>query len=111
LNEEDPVRRAKIMELIEGESKNLEGKMKKKQELSKKFNFDPGKKVKNLMDAIKKALDKKDKSGVDGGGGGSRSSGTSHDPNNSDDESYSDSDDNVNLPSAKSKKKKGTPQT
>ncbi|CAG8504835.1 5619_t:CDS:1, partial [Racocetra fulgida] len=60
LNEKDPIRRGKIMELIEEQGKNLEAKYRKKQELSNKFNFDPGQKVNKLIDAIKKALDKKD---------------------------------------------------
>src|SRR5688572_24740409 len=44
LDEKDPVRRAKILQLIEDNGKLLEGKYRKKQELSKKFNFDPSKK-------------------------------------------------------------------
>ncbi|CAG8572178.1 896_t:CDS:2, partial [Ambispora gerdemannii] len=112
LDEKDPVRRAKIMELIEEQGKNLEAKYRKKQELSNKFNFDPGRKVNNLINAIKKALDKKDRSS---GGGGSRNPRTSRNPNNSDTSSdsessnYSDTDDDNIKPSAR-KKKKESPQ-
>lgn len=92
LDEKDPIRRAKIIEQIEDQGKVLQGKYQKKQELSNKFNFDPGKKVKNLIDAIKRALDKKDKKGS-GNGGISR---TPRNPNNSDSEDNSNDDENFN---------------
>src|SRR5437763_7688666 len=56
LNEKDPVRRAKILQLIEEKGKTLEEKYRKKQELSNKFNFDPSKRVNDLINSIKNAL-------------------------------------------------------
>ncbi|WNE40170.1 MAG: Xanthine phosphoribosyltransferase [Mycoplasmataceae bacterium] len=61
LDEKDPIRRGKIMEAIEENSKVLEEKYRKKQELSKRFNFNPSKKVKRMLDTIKNVLDKKEK--------------------------------------------------
>ncbi|CAG8447675.1 9241_t:CDS:2 [Cetraspora pellucida] len=107
LNEEDPIRRGKIMELIEEQGKNLESKYRKKQELSNKFNFDPGQKVNKLIDAIKKALDKKDRSGNNGGGrGGSGMPSRNPNDDHSDVESsdYLDTDDDNVEPGAKKKK-------
>lgn len=105
MEEKDPIRRGKILQVIEENGKKLEEKYRKKQELSNKFNFDPGKKVGNLIDAIKRAIDKKDKNG-------SRSSGSSRgnkNPDNSDSEDSSgnessDSDDkNTNNKPRKNK--------
>src|SRR4051812_22535403 len=56
MNEEDPVRRAKILQLIEEDGKVLKEKYQKKQELSNKFNFDPSKKVNDLIEKMKKAI-------------------------------------------------------
>jgi hypothetical protein len=94
------------MEQIEEQGKVLEGKYRKKQELSNKFNFDPGKKVDKLIDAIKKALNKKDKSDNGSGGGSRNKKGpSSKNDNSSDSESsgYSDDDTDDDKPSGKKK--------
>ena len=85
LNEKDPVRRAKILQVIEEKGKSLEEKYRKKQELSNKFNFDPSKKIGDLINSIKNALENS---------GSSSSSNKTNGNNNSDDQNSS----NNNIP-------------
>jgi hypothetical protein len=113
LDEKDPIRRAKILQEIEDNGKILEGKYRKKQELSSRFNFDPSRKVKSMLDAIKKALDKKDKK--DGGNRPSRSPKDPNSSNNDDSSGDEESSDELNTDDEDSEgnsdnKKKKSPQ-
>ena len=93
LDEKDPVRRARILQLIEENGKALEGKYRKKQELSNKFNFNPSKKINDLIESIKRSIERKNKR--NSGGNGGRNSRTNKNANSSDGESFdSDGDSN-----------------
>jgi hypothetical protein len=91
--ETDPSKKAFLLQLIEDDGKKLKANLKKQQELSNKFNFDPNKKVDDLIEAMKKSIEKggKDKGSGSGNGGGF---GKNRNPNNSDSESDDDSSDN-----------------
>lgn len=111
LDEKDPVRRGRILQLIEENGKILEGKYKKKQELANKFNFDPKKKINDLIESIKKAVERKNRKGS--GGSGGRNSRTDTNLSDSDDEIFhsgdnSDSDDNTSNNGGSGKNNKNT---
>ncbi|CAI2168090.1 10239_t:CDS:2, partial [Funneliformis geosporum] len=74
----------------------LQQKYKKKQELANKFNFDPKKKVDNLIESMKKAIKKGKKKRTDGSGGGNHKNPNSSDANSSDSEDDYSSDDSNN---------------
>jgi hypothetical protein len=91
------VRRARILQLIEENGKVLEGKYRKKQELSKKFNFNPSKKINDLIESIKKAIERNNKKGSGGSSGGGRSGrnkNTSDTDNSDSEDDYSSDDEN-----------------
>src|SRR5436309_6026420 len=80
MKETDPAKKAALIQAIEEDGLLLQQKYKKKQELSNKFNIDPKKKVDDLIEAMKKAIEKAGKKKDPGGGGG----GSHRNPNNSD---------------------------
>jgi hypothetical protein len=43
--------------MIEDDGKKLKGNLNKQQELSKKFNFDPGRRVDDLVKSMKEAIE------------------------------------------------------
>lgn len=92
LDEKDPIRRAKILQLIEDNGKILEEKYRKKQQFANKFNFDPKKKINDLIESIKKAVERKNKKDLGGSGKeNSRRTNKNTNPHDSDDESDEDS--------------------
>ncbi|CAG8805253.1 46272_t:CDS:2 [Gigaspora margarita] len=98
MSETDPTKKAALIQAIEEDGLLLQQRYKKKQELSNKFNFDPKKKVDDLIESMKKAIKKGKKKSPDGSGGG-RQKEPSADNNSSSDESSDD--DNINSPSGK----------
>src|SRR5947209_5181099 len=91
MSETDPIKKVALIQSIEEDGLLLQQKYKKKQELSNKFNFDPKKKVDDLIESMKKAI-KKGKRKKPGGSG----EGNHENPNSSDTES-SDSEDEYNT--------------
>lgn len=93
MNEKDPAQKALLLQMIEEDGKKLKANLKKQQELSKKFNFDPNKRIDDLIKAIKDAI-----AGNSGGsGGGSGGSGRNRNRGNNDDENDDDNDNPDNL--------------
>ncbi|MCE8163125.1 MAG: hypothetical protein I3274_02805 [Candidatus Moeniiplasma glomeromycotorum] len=90
MNETDSIKKAALIAQIDEDGLLLQQKYQKKKELSNKFNFDPKKKVDDLIKAMKKAIERNNKKPRGSGGGGG--SGRNRNPNNSESES-SDSDD------------------
>ncbi|CAG8754123.1 11460_t:CDS:2 [Gigaspora margarita] len=89
MNEKDPAQKALLLQMIDEDGKKLKANLKKQQELSKKFNFDPNKRIDDLIKAIKDAIE-----GNSGGGGsGSGGSGRNRNRGNNDDESDDNNDD------------------
>src|SRR6185369_14463768 len=82
MNEKDPAQKALLLQLIEDDGKKLKANMKKQQELSNKFNFDPNKRIDDLIESIKEAIEN---SGGDGSGG-SGGSGRNRNKNDNDDD-------------------------
>src|SRR5437763_8008885 len=91
MNEKDPAQKAFLLQLIEDDGKKLKANMKKQQELSNKFNFDPNKRIDDLINSIKEAIEN---SGGDGSGGGSGRNGRNR--NKKDDDDDNDDYDNNN---------------
>ncbi|CAI2185607.1 5224_t:CDS:2 [Funneliformis geosporum] len=58
MNEKDPLKKQKILEEIESDGKLLQQKYQEHQEHSNKFRFDPSKHVSDIIDRIKKAIEK-----------------------------------------------------
>ncbi|CAI2186048.1 16282_t:CDS:2, partial [Funneliformis geosporum] len=96
MSETDPVKKAVLIQSIEEDGLLLQQKYKKKQELANKFNFDPKKKVDNLIESMKKAIKKGKKKRTDGSGGGNHKNPNSSDANSSDSEDDYSSDDSNN---------------
>lgn len=94
LDEKDPVRRARILQLIEENGKVLEGKYRKKQELSKKFNFNPNKKINDLIESIKKAIERNQRSREPGSKKDKKDKSSNNNLDSSSDSDSSDGDDN-----------------
>ncbi|CAG8649231.1 10005_t:CDS:2, partial [Ambispora gerdemannii] len=103
MKETDPSKKAALIQAIEEDGLLLQQKYQKKKELSDKFNFDPKKKVDDLIEAMKKAIERsrKKKGGGSGGGNGKNSDDT--ESSDSDDDS-SDDDQNSNGSNPKPKK-------
>src|SRR5437660_1780002 len=89
MNEKDPAQKALLLQLIEDDGKKLKANIKKQQELSKKFNYDPSKRIDDLINSIKEAIKN---SGGDGSGGGGDTGNRNKNKNDND-------DDNNNYPS------------
>jgi hypothetical protein len=53
-----PSEKATLIQLIEEDGSLLQQKYEKKKGLSNRFNFDPTKKVRGIIDAMKKAIEK-----------------------------------------------------
>jgi hypothetical protein len=73
-----PSEKITLLQAIEEDGKILKKNYEKQKELSNKFNFDPSKKVNDLIEKMKKAVERKNKSNQE---------------NNSRDNNQSDSDD------------------
>lgn len=86
-NETDPAKKALLLQMIEEDGKRLKSNLKRQQELSNKFTFDPNKKVDDLIEAMKRAVERTGQKKTPGGSGRNRN------PNNPNPES-SDDDDN-----------------
>ncbi|RHZ36570.1 hypothetical protein [endosymbiont GvMRE of Glomus versiforme] len=111
--EKDPTKRAALLLLIEEDGKKLEDNLRKQQAIpTSKINFDPSKYVSDMIEGIKKALEKKARgnSGGDGnsgsGGGGNRRNPTDpNDPFDSDSDNNNDPDGNNNKTPRNKRKK------
>ena len=95
MNEKDPAQKALLLQLIEEDGKKLKSNIKKQQELSNKFNFDPNKRIDDLIDSIKQAIKNSDRGGP---GGGGRSGRNKNNNNNNNDDSEDDDEDSYNGP-------------
>ena len=56
-SEKDPTQKALLLQMIEDDGKKLKKNLEKQKELSKKFNFDPGKRVDDLIKSMKEAIE------------------------------------------------------
>src|SRR6185437_11659700 len=94
----DSAERALLMQLIEEDGKRLKSNLEKQKEINKKFHFNPDKYVSDLLEKMKKAIEKGNKGK---GAGSSRNPDNLHtssedENSDSDSESSSEDDDNVN---------------
>ncbi|CAG8657837.1 9272_t:CDS:2, partial [Ambispora gerdemannii] len=97
MKETDPSKKAALIQAIEEDGLLLQQKYQKKKELSDKFNFDPKRKVDDLIEAMKKAIERGEKRKPDGSGGGGHKEPNISDNDSSDsDNESSDDDDNGN---------------
>ncbi|CAJ0831419.1 15995_t:CDS:2, partial [Entrophospora sp. SA101] len=79
--------KALLLQLIEDDGKKLKANVKKQQELSNKFNFDPNKRIDDLIESIKQAIE-------NNRGSGSGGSGSGRNRNKKNDNDGDDEDDN-----------------
>jgi len=71
MNEKDPTKRARFLQLIEENSKLLEENLRQQQAIPKsEINFDPAKHVSEMVEGMLRAIQGKNKDGSGGGGGG-----------------------------------------
>src|SRR5215210_7706208 len=82
MNEKDPAQKALLLQLIEDDGKKLKANMKKQQELSNKFNFDPNKRIDDLVESIKEAIKNGGRDGSGGGGSGRNKNKNDNDDDN-----------------------------
>jgi len=70
MSEKDPAKRAKFLQLIEEDSKLLEANLKKQQAIPKSgINFDPHKHVSEMIEGMKRAIERSSRGGSGGSGG------------------------------------------
>jgi len=91
MNEKDPAQKALLLQLIEDDGKKLKANMRKQQELSNKFNFDPNKRIDDLIKSIKEAIEN-NRGGNSRGGGGT----SNRNRNNNEDDEDDNNDDYTN---------------
>ena len=87
VNEKDPTKRAKIIELIEDDGKVLQGKQAEKAKLENRLNFDAGKYVRDMVETMKKVIEEMNKpkdSGANGNNQNPRKPKKTNDSNNND---------------------------
>src|ERR1044071_91650 len=72
MNEKDPAKRALYLQMIEEDGELLKQKYSEKQNLENKFNFDPTAKVRDMVEAMRQAIERSSRggSGSSGSGGG-----------------------------------------
>ena len=109
MKETDPMKKAALIAQIEEDGLLLQQKYQKKKEISDKFKWDPKKKVDDLIEAMKKAINKtRKKKDPSGSGGGSHRNPNPSDTDSSDSEDDYNSDNDNNNTSGGSKKDKNS---
>jgi len=93
MNEKDPTQKALLLQLIEDDGKKLKANMKKRQELSNKFNFDPNKRIDDLIESIKQAIKNSGNKNKPSGSGGRNKNPTGSRDSDSDNDIPNDGDD------------------
>jgi len=104
MNEKDPAQKALLLQLIEDDGKRLKTNMKRQQELSNKFNFDPNKKIDDLIESIKQAIKNSGNKNKPSGSSGNNKNPT--DPNVSDDDEDPNNDNDPDNDDNKGNKNK-----
>lgn len=69
LRETDPIKKQALIAEIESDGKLLQQKYREHQEHSNKFRFDPSKHVSDMINGMKKAIERSNKGGSGGSGG------------------------------------------
>ncbi|RHZ37050.1 hypothetical protein [endosymbiont GvMRE of Glomus versiforme] len=107
-----PSEKAALLEEIENDGKLLQQKYAEHKAHSNKFRFDPSKYVSDMIEAMRRAIEKGDRDGSGNGGNGNGGGGSGRnkdpsDPNNpfGDDNDSDDPDGNNNKKPPKNKKK------
>src|SRR5437764_8739158 len=72
MNEKDPAQKALYLQMIEEDGELLKQKYEEIQNLENKFNFDPAARVKSMVEEMKRAIEKSDKSSYGRGGNPNR---------------------------------------
>jgi hypothetical protein len=84
MSEKDPAKRAILLQMIEADGELLKQKYKERQTMENKFNFDPVKKVQDMVDAIRKAIERSNQGNGGNGGGNPNRPNRPNDPDNND---------------------------
>src|SRR5256885_8021560 len=93
LRETDPIKKQALIAEIESDGKLLQQKYREHQEHSNKFRFDPSKHVSDMINGMKKAIERSNRGGLGGGGG---DPGKPRRPKNPDGSSDDEDDDKGN---------------
>lgn len=105
-NETDPAQKALLIQLIEEDGKKLKRNFEKQKELNSRFNIDPAKKVQDLIEKMKKVINK----GGEGNGNNDEDDDNSgeenNQPNNGDEEEDENTEPSGNNSRRTPKKKK-----
>lgn len=84
--EKDPSKKARLLLLIEEEGKKLEANLKRQKEIpTSGINFDPSKYVSDMIDGIKRALERKTRGSSGGNNSGGGGGGNRKNPSDPDD--------------------------
>jgi hypothetical protein len=100
----DPAERALLMQLMEDDGKKLKSNLEKQKSIGKKFNFDPDKYVEDLLEKMKKAVEKSNKNKEDHNFSRPHNNSDSESSDSDNDES-SDEEENLGSNSTPSRKK------
>ncbi|CAI2192012.1 13375_t:CDS:2, partial [Funneliformis geosporum] len=84
MSEKDPAKRAILLQMIEADGELLKQKYKERQTMENKFNFDPVKKVQDMVDAIRQAIERSNQGDGGNGGGSPNRPNRPNDPDNND---------------------------